>query len=336
MDFNEENMTPKDMLEKIAELDYSQSQLRDMNSVMRDWLDVAEDEVAMLRSENVALRKQVKVQEKLISEPQQVEAESDSFVLTDALDVRRHTETKIQELEEESTMLKEQNKTLTSEIKIIQEEREQDKISLGKLQVALKTLEFDMEVAQVELQHKDGDIYQKDLKLKHLEETVEECSNIIKDLRQTNQELREQLEDRQDEALLSALNDLTEESEISPSPSLSILEEIKMLTTSDEGKTCILDSNHLKTEEHEAEEVLKPQSPTVDLQNERWTGTSNTGVQGTRLFLICISILAFFLFVAMEIISENCPLFSICTFWTSAQMMLLPYCSVHYSDLPPI
>ncbi|KAG7518545.1 hypothetical protein JOB18_036720 [Solea senegalensis] len=224
------------MLEKIAELDYSQSQLRDMNSVMRDWLDVAEDEVAMLRSENVALRKQVKVQEKLISEAQQVEAESDSFVLTDALDVRRHTETKIQELEEESTMLKEQNKTLTSE---------------------------------VELQHKDGDIYQKDLKLKHLEETVEECSNIIKDLRQTNQELREQLEDRQDEALLSALNDLTEESEISPSPSLSILEEIKLLTTSDEGKTCILDSNHLKTEEHEAEEVLKPQSSTVDLQNER-------------------------------------------------------------------
>lgn len=49
------------MLEKIAELDHSQNQLRDLNAEMRHWLDVADDEVAMLRSENVSLRKQVKV-----------------------------------------------------------------------------------------------------------------------------------------------------------------------------------------------------------------------------------------------------------------------------------
>lgn len=49
------------MLEKIAELDYSQSQLRDLNAEMRHWLDVADDEMAVLRSENTAFRKQVKV-----------------------------------------------------------------------------------------------------------------------------------------------------------------------------------------------------------------------------------------------------------------------------------
>lgn len=49
------------MLEKIAELDYSQNQLRDMNSAMRNWLDAAEDDIAVLRSENAALRKQVKM-----------------------------------------------------------------------------------------------------------------------------------------------------------------------------------------------------------------------------------------------------------------------------------
>lgn len=53
--------TPKDMLEKIAELDYSQSQLRDLNAEMRHWMDVADDEVAVLRTENAHLRKQVKV-----------------------------------------------------------------------------------------------------------------------------------------------------------------------------------------------------------------------------------------------------------------------------------
>lgn len=48
------------MQEKIAELDYSQSQLRDLNAEMRHWLDVADDEVAVLRTENTHLRKQVK------------------------------------------------------------------------------------------------------------------------------------------------------------------------------------------------------------------------------------------------------------------------------------
>ena len=52
--------SPKEMLEKIAELDYSQSQLRDLNTEMRHWLDVADDEIAVLRSENANLRKQVK------------------------------------------------------------------------------------------------------------------------------------------------------------------------------------------------------------------------------------------------------------------------------------
>ena len=52
--------TPKELMEKIAELDYSQSQLRDLNIEMRRWLDVADDDMVVLRSENTALRKQVK------------------------------------------------------------------------------------------------------------------------------------------------------------------------------------------------------------------------------------------------------------------------------------
>lgn len=53
--------TPKEMLQKIAELDYSQSQLKELNTAMRQWLDVADDDMAALRSENVALRRQVNV-----------------------------------------------------------------------------------------------------------------------------------------------------------------------------------------------------------------------------------------------------------------------------------
>lgn len=48
------------MLEKLAELNHSQSQLKELNAEMRSWLDVADDDMAVLRSENMALRKQVK------------------------------------------------------------------------------------------------------------------------------------------------------------------------------------------------------------------------------------------------------------------------------------
>ncbi|XP_016894736.1 coiled-coil domain-containing protein 14-like isoform X2 [Cynoglossus semilaevis] len=264
MDFTKDNMTRKDMLEKIAELDYSQNQLRDMNSAMRNWLDAAEDDIAVLRSENAALRKQVKILEKLPSEAHQDEVDSSPFLLTDNQDFNRCSEKKIQELEEESSILKEQNKKLTSELKNIEQEREQDKISLGKLQVAQKTLEFEMEAAQMELQVRGEVIHQNALQLKHLKETIEECANLIKDLRQTNQELKERLEERQDEALLSAVNELTEESERSASPPLSFLDEMKLFASTDEFKTSMSNSEHFKHEEAKSLEVPKTHSIRVD------------------------------------------------------------------------
>ncbi|XP_035505334.2 uncharacterized protein LOC118319224 [Scophthalmus maximus] len=336
MDVRKENMTPKEMLQKIAELDYSQSQLKELNTAMRQWLDVADDDMAALRSENVALRRQVNVLDRLISEAQQVEAEPCGFLLTDDLDVNSCSKKKIQKLEEESTMMKEQTKKLAAELKNLQQESEQDKIGLSKFKAALQSLEIEMEEAQVGLQHRDESIHQKNLQLKHLEETVEECSIIIKDLRQTNQELREQLEDRQDEALLSALNDLTEEKKGSLSSPLPLFDEIKLLAASDEVKTSALDSRRLSHEETEAEELLKPQSPTVDLQTERWTGTVEPAVQRARLFIMCVSVLLVLGFVATGISLGDCNLFSIKTFWTGARVTLQPYCSVHYGDMPPL
>ncbi|XP_056239179.1 girdin-like isoform X2 [Seriola aureovittata] len=265
----EENMTMKEMLEKIAELDYSQSQLKELNTEMRHWLDVADEDMAALRSENVTLRKQVKTLEKIVSEAQQIEAEPSRSLLTDDLDVKRCSDRKIQKLEEESTMMKEQNKKLTAELKKLQQEREQDKISLSKFKVSLQTLELGMEEAQLGLLHRDEVIQKKNLKLKHSEGTVEECSIIIKDLRLTNQELRKQLENRQDEAILSAL---IEENEGSLSPPLSFADEMKLQAASDELKTSMSDSEHLRNDETEEEELLKPQSLTVDLQTKRYFG----------------------------------------------------------------
>ncbi|XP_054453095.1 uncharacterized protein LOC129089758 [Anoplopoma fimbria] len=315
MDVTEENMTPKEMLEKIAERDYSLHQQRDLTAKMRLWLDVADDDMAMLRSENATLRKQVKAQEKIISEAQQVEAEPCKGLLADDLDVKRCSDTKIQELENETTMMKEQNKKLTEEFKSLQQERDQDKISLSKFRVALQTLE-------------------KHLQLKHLEETVEECSNTIEYLRLTNQELREQLEDRQDEASFTIVKDLMEDKGRLFSPPLSFAEEIKLLASSAEVKTCLSDCTDLRQEETEAEELLKPQSLTLDLQAKRCAGVLEAALQRAGLFLVFVVVLTVLAFVALGSFTGN--LFSINNLWSGASLMLQPYCSVHYGALPPI
>ncbi|XP_034454037.1 uncharacterized protein LOC117769308 isoform X1 [Hippoglossus hippoglossus] len=212
-------------------------------------------------------------------------------------------------------------------------------ISLSRFKAALKTLEFEMEEANVGLQQRDESLHQKNLQLQHLEETVEEFSIIIKDLRQTNQELREQWEDRQDEALLSAVSDLTEETDGSLSPPLSLLEEIKLLASLNEVKTSTSDSTHLRHKETETEDLLNPQSLTEDHQTKRyfrWPGTSQTAVQRAGLFLMCIFFLLVLVCVTSASISGNSDLFSINTFWTGARMILQPYCSVNYAGAPPV
>ncbi|XP_062249700.1 ERC protein 2-like [Platichthys flesus] len=339
MEITKENMTLMEMLEKIAELDYGQSQLKELNTTMRHWLDVADDEMATLRSENVALRKQVKVLEQLISQAHEVEAEPCRFLLTDDLVVKRCSEKQIQKMEEESTKMKEENKKLNTELKNLQQEREQDMNSLSKFKAALKTIEIEMEEANVRLQQRDENLHQKHLELKHLKETVEEFSIIIKDLRQTNQELREQWEDRQDEALLSALGDLTEETDGSPSPPLSFFEEIKLLSSLDEVKTSTTDSTHLRHKETDTEDLMNHHSLTEDLQTKkefRRTGSLQTAVQRAGLLLMCIFFLLVLVCVTSASISGNSDLFPINTFWTGARMILPPYCSVRYAGAPPV
>ncbi|XP_030594417.1 kinectin-like isoform X1 [Archocentrus centrarchus] len=334
MDAIEENMSPEEMLEKIAELDYNQSLLRDLNAEMRKWLDAADDDMAVLRSENESLRKQVKALEKLVCDAQQVEAEPCTTLAND-LEATRCNEEKIHALEKESTMMREQNKKLTAELKSLQQERDQGKLTLSNLKVTLQALEFQMEEAQSGLQHRDEVIHQKNLLLKHLDETVDEYSNAIKDLRLKNQELRKQLEDRLDEATF----DLMREKEQLPSPPLSFAEEIKLLASIAEGKISMADSADLGNclqEEAEAEELLKPDPHTVNRQTTRCAGTVEAAVHRAGFFMLGIFILMVLAFVASGNIAGKSDLFSINTLWSRMRLMLHPYFSVHYGALPPI
>ncbi|XP_010747982.2 coiled-coil domain-containing protein 14 [Larimichthys crocea] len=328
MDVAEENKTSEEMLEKIAELEYSQNMLRDLNAQMRHWLEVADEELAMLRSENATLKKQLKDLEKFVNEAQQVEAEPISTLLADELDAKRSIEKKIEKLEKESTVLKEQNKKLSAELKSSQQEDEQDKITLSKLRATQQTLKHEIEEDQIELQHRDDVIHKLTLQIKHMKETEDEYLNITQDLRLTNQKLRNQLEDRQDQASFANLNDLMEEREGSPSPPLSFAEEIKLLASLTEVKSS--NSTDLKNEDTEAKELLKSQSLAVKLHTERCQGVLGTVVKLAGLFALFV----FLVFVLGTVALANCEdMFD--NSWRGLSMALWPYCNLHYVALPP-
>ncbi|KAM9833579.1 uncharacterized protein ACBT44_006952 isoform 2-T3 [Syngnathus typhle] len=195
---------------------------------------------------------------------QHVEAQPCRLPLGGDLDVKQSTEIKLQVLEKECSEMKEQNAKLIAEVQRLQKEREQDKMSLSKFSVALKNNELRTEEAQIELQQRDEVIQQSKLQLQHVEETVEEYSNVIKDLRLANQELRNHLEDREDEALLTVLSGLMEKKKESHFAEMSLAEELKLLATPSE---MMVPSTDTSQEETDANETIRP--PT-NLQQTNW------------------------------------------------------------------
>ncbi|XP_059201743.1 uncharacterized protein LOC131981479 isoform X2 [Centropristis striata] len=318
MDVTEENMTPTEMLEKIAELDYNHTQQRDLNAMMRHWLDVADDDMAMLRSENDALRRQAEVLEKSISEVQHIKEEPCTSLLDDDFKAKRCSEEKIQDFKKETTVMKEQNKKLTAELKSLQQERDQDKINLKKLKAEFHTLE-------------------KNMQLKHSKETEEENANFVKYLRLENQELREQLKDQVDEAAFAMVNlnvSVMGEKIGSLSPPLSFAEEIKQLGSSADVNSSMSDAADHRQEETETEELLNPQNLTVELQTKKCAGIFETVSQEAARFLLCVVTLAVLAFA----VSGNCSgnFASINDLLGCVGLRLQPYCRVHYVAAPPV
>nr|XP_054595106.1 uncharacterized protein LOC107377296 isoform X5 [Nothobranchius furzeri] len=293
MSSTEETISVKELQERIAELDYNQNQLRELNDEMRSWLDVADDDIASLRSENTTLRKQVKELEKVIFEAQQVEAEPCEFLTARDLAEKRFSVKEIQDLERKSNTTKEENKMLT---------------------------------------------VLKDLQIKHLEETMEEYTDIIKDLRTTKQELSKQLEDRLDEASFPVLAEVMGEEEGLVSSHLSLAEEIQLLVSSAEmnpSRSSFTDLTLVASDEEENNGVLD--SPKADLSTEREEGladASKTNIHGSSLFKLCIFTLSFLVSAVLGCVAGN--LFSSNILQSGSQLMLQPYISVQYNALPPV
>ncbi|XP_061783652.2 uncharacterized protein [Nerophis lumbriciformis] len=222
----------------------------------------------------------------------------------------RKTEYMIEKLEMQSMVMKEQNKELTAEVQILQEQKEKDQIRLNRFSLALQNLE-------------------NKLQLKQAEETVEEYANIIKDLRLTNQELKSQLEDREDEASLDTLNDLLGDKEASHVPAMSLAEEIRLLASTAGMKSMLVpskDSSHEDSEPEEASSLLV--KPPTSKCTQAKTSSSH------KVVVLCMLLLVAILLSLAA--GSHADFVSISELWRRLCLTLEPYFNVHYGALPPV
>ncbi|XP_077465769.1 sodium/potassium/calcium exchanger 3-like isoform X2 [Stigmatopora argus] len=210
---------------------------------MKNLVDAANDKMTVLPSEKDIFKQRVEMLEQTITTHQLVKLPP-----VDDFDVKQSTK------ENESNLIKEENEKLLAKVRRLQVQREQDKRSLSEFSVVLKNIEGEA------FQQKEEFIQQNKLQLKQAEETVEEYSNIIKDLRQANQELRSQLEDREGEALLATSIDSVGENEASHIPEMTFAEEIMLLVAPVEMKSTTEASMDSVQEDTKAEELSSPPS----------------------------------------------------------------------------
>ncbi|XP_061783655.2 uncharacterized protein [Nerophis lumbriciformis] len=202
----------------------------------------------------------------------------------------RKTEYMIEKLEMQSMVMKEQNKELTAEVQILQEQKEKDQIRLNRFSLALQNLE---------------------------------------DLRLTNQELKSQLEDREDEASLDTLNDLLGDKEASHVPAMSLAEEIRLLASTAGMKSMLVpskDSSHEDSEPEEASSLLV--KPPTSKCTQAKTSSSH------KVVVLCMLLLVAILLSLAA--GSHADFVSISELWRRLCLTLEPYFNVHYGALPPV
>nr|XP_061783655.1 uncharacterized protein LOC133575142 isoform X5 [Nerophis lumbriciformis] len=202
----------------------------------------------------------------------------------------RKTDYMIEKLEMQSMVMKEQNKELTAEVQILQEQKEKDQIRLNRFSLALQNLE---------------------------------------DLRLTNQELKSQLEDREDEASLDTLNDLLGDKEASHVPAMSLAEEIRLLASTAGMKSMLVpskDSSHEDSEPEEASSLLV--KPPTSKCTQAKTSSSH------KVVVLCMLLLVAILLSLAA--GSHADFVSISELWRRLCLTLEPYFNVHYGALPPV
>ncbi|XP_055784406.1 trichohyalin-like [Salvelinus fontinalis] len=348
---NSADLSSEERRDVLAELVYSRSRLKQLNSELQRTVEVADDNNTLLRTENTALRNQVKGMKQSIHDAEQLmdELEEIRSLLVEKDDATGNLEAYIKQLEKEKEILEDQIETIGSEMSRIIPDRATDKKKIVNLSQALQALQLRLEESRLALDHRDEVLRKKDFVVEQLEQSLTEYSSIAQDLKEKMKDLQSQLA----EALVNggeggymALDGTLSEA---TQRSISLAEELGLLPcmmedSSDEvqreekieEEQRVEERVEREADEKKEEEVIKEEKQMLEEKSGVWSDMVR-GVRAAGGFTLGFLVPLGVLVSMVPGCYDHCTGLSFTnTFWSTARYLIQPYCNVHHIGLPPL
>ncbi|XP_042154813.1 golgin subfamily A member 6-like protein 22 isoform X3 [Oncorhynchus tshawytscha] len=352
---NSADLSAEERSDVLAELVYSRSRLKQLNSELQRTVELADDNNTLLRTENAALRNQVKGMNQSIHDAEQLmdELEEIRSLSAEKDGATGNLESYIKQLEKEKEILEDQIETIGSEMSRIIPDRATDKKKIADLSNALQALQLRLEESRLALDQRYEVIHKKDFVIEQLEQSLTEYSSIAQDLKEKMKDLESQLAEAlvnggegRYMALDGTLSAATQRS-------ISLAEEMGLLPRRMD------ESSDEEVQEQRYERVEKEEKQRVDeriereenekkdeevkeekqlLQEKRGVWSDLVGdVQAAGGFTLGFLAPLGVLVSMVPGCYNHCTGLS-CTdiLWSTARYLIQPYCNVHHIGLPPL
>ncbi|XP_028314585.1 uncharacterized protein LOC114470550 isoform X2 [Gouania willdenowi] len=338
---------PVEVMQHLAVLKDSHSQLEYLSKDLKQWVNVVDEEMSELRSQNSSMLQYIKRLEKLLSEKAHTEAETHRF-LGDKINPQ-----KMNKMEKEAALMMEETQKLTAELRNLQEEKQKTQANMICFMKDLKTMKCHLDQVVLQVQKKDEIIHQGKLKLKRFEETVGEYTNII-EKRQLEEALERTPIERaislplsndlqgNDAALMEENQKLTAQEQkrqlekaLERTPHSTAQESDLMIPVKEE-MTSTFHSLNIKQEETEPEDQTDPTVVHQHYQRDDQSCANKKKEESSGwswtfcLMSVLIIFLTLVVFVAPGCSYQLCPLLK------DLLKMLQPHLSLTYKSRPPM
>ncbi|XP_024272106.1 golgin IMH1-like isoform X2 [Oncorhynchus tshawytscha] len=346
---NSADLSSEERRDVLAELVYSRSRLKQLNSELQRTVEVADDNNTLLRTENTALRNQVKGMKQSIHDAEQLmdELEEIRSLLVEKDDATGNLEAYIKQLEKEKEILEDQIETIGSEMSRIIPDRATDKKKIVNLSQALQALQLRLEESRLALDHRD-EVLRKDFVVEQLGQSLTEYSSIAQDLKEKMKDLQSQLA----EALINGGEGgymaLDGTLSAATQRSISLAEELGLLPcmmedSSDEVQREEKIEEEQRVEERverqadeKKEEVVKQEKQMLEEKSGVWSDMVR-GVRAAGGFTLGFLVPLGVLVSMVPGCYDHCTGLGFTnTFWSTARYLIQPYCNVHHIGLPPL
>uniref|UniRef100_A0A4W5JZE1 KASH5-like coiled-coil domain-containing protein n=1 Tax=Hucho hucho TaxID=62062 RepID=A0A4W5JZE1_9TELE len=344
---NSADLSAEERSDVLAELVYSRSRLKQLNSELQRTVELADDNNTLLRTENAALRNQVKGMKQSIHDAEQLmdELEEIRSLSAEKDGATGNLEAYIKQLEKEKDILGDQIETIGSEMSRIIPDRATDKKKIADLSQALQALQLRLEESRLTLDQRYEVIHKKNLVIEQLEQSLKEYSSIAQDLKEKMKDLESQLAEAivnggegRYMALDGTLSAATQRA-------ISLAEEMGLLPrrmdeSSDEE---VLEQREERVEKEEKqrveERIERDEKEEKQLLQEK-SGVWSDLVGGVKAaggftlgFLAPLGVLV----SMVPGCYDHCTGLSCTdTLWSTARYLIQPYCNVHHIGLPPL